>query len=105
MDRNRVSDNEVSYEVSAEDLPEAVRKRLPQQPKKGERYAVAVKRVDEDYDAWFRRKVGASIRKADAGGPFVAHEDVARWLRSWGTDRELPPPKATVWRPSRRRKK
>jgi RHH-type transcriptional regulator, rel operon repressor / antitoxin RelB len=31
---------------------------------------------------------------ADAkAGRVVAHEDVARWLDSWGTEEELPPPK------------
>ena len=26
-------------------------------------------------------------------GRFVTHEAVARWLKSWGTEDELPPPK------------
>ena len=26
-------------------------------------------------------------------GRVISHEAVARWLRSWGTDNELPPPK------------
>lgn len=26
-------------------------------------------------------------------GRFVSHEAVMRWLESWGTDNELPPPK------------
>ena len=26
-------------------------------------------------------------------GHYVAHEDMKAWLLSWGTDRELPPPK------------
>lgn len=26
-------------------------------------------------------------------GRFVTHEAVVRWLKSWGTDNELPPPK------------
>ena len=31
---------------------------------------------------------------ADAeAGRVVAHEEVARWLESWGTEDELPPPK------------
>jgi predicted transcriptional regulator len=31
---------------------------------------------------------------ADAeAGRVVAHEEVARWLESWGTENELPPPK------------
>ena len=38
----------------------------------------------------------ARIREglADArAGRLVAHEDVVRWLDSWGTENELPPPK------------
>lgn len=26
-------------------------------------------------------------------GRFMTHEAVVRWLKSWGTDNELPPPK------------
>ena len=36
----------------------------------------------------------ASAQAADAkAGRVVTHEDVARWLDSWGTENELPPPK------------
>jgi RHH-type transcriptional regulator, rel operon repressor / antitoxin RelB len=38
----------------------------------------------------------AEIRKADRevkSGHYVKHEDMKAWLLSWGTDRELPPPK------------
>ncbi len=37
----------------------------------------------------------AAIRKGRKDvrtGRVVPHEKVARWLRSWGTKRELPPP-------------
>jgi predicted transcriptional regulator len=33
-----------------------------------------------------------AVRQADAGGPFVRHEEVVRWVRSWGTADELPRP-------------
>ncbi len=36
------------------------------------------------------------IRQADRqvkSGHYVRHEDMKAWLLSWGTDRELPPPK------------
>lgn len=38
--------------------------------------------------------VEEAIAEADAegGGPWIAHEDVVRWLESWGTKHELPPP-------------
>ncbi|HXY24542.1 MAG TPA: CopG family ribbon-helix-helix protein [Candidatus Acidoferrum sp.] len=38
----------------------------------------------------------AEIRKAGRqvkSGHYVRHEDMKAWLLSWGTDRELPPPK------------
>ena len=41
-------------------------------------------------------RIKRSLARAKAGGPFVAHEDVMRWLESWGTDNELPRPKATI---------
>jgi predicted transcriptional regulator len=37
-----------------------------------------------------------ALTRAKAGGPFAAHEDVMRWLESWGTENELPPPKAPI---------
>jgi predicted transcriptional regulator len=41
-------------------------------------------------------RITRSLTRAKAGGPFVAHEDVMRWLESWGTENELPRPKATI---------
>ena len=38
----------------------------------------------------------AEIREADRevkSGHYVKHEDMRAWLLSWGTDRELPPPR------------
>ena len=38
----------------------------------------------------------AEIRQADRqvkSGHYIRHEDMKAWLLSWGTDRELPPPK------------
>ena len=38
----------------------------------------------------------ADIRRADGqvkSGHYIRHEDMKAWLLSWGTDRELPPPK------------
>jgi predicted transcriptional regulator len=35
------------------------------------------------------RQAGRQIRS----GHYVTHEDMKAWLLSWGTDRELPPPK------------
>ncbi len=38
----------------------------------------------------------AEVRQADRqvkSGHYVRHEDMKAWLLSWGTDREIPPPK------------
>lgn len=37
-------------------------------------------------------EIRAGLREAEAGGPFISHEAMTRWLDSWGTDDELPPP-------------
>jgi RHH-type rel operon transcriptional repressor/antitoxin RelB len=43
----------------------------------------------------------AEIRQSDRqvkSGHYVAHEQMKAWLLSWGTDRELPPPKCACGR-------
>ena len=43
----------------------------------------------------------AEIRQADRqvkSGHYVKHENMKAWLLSWGTDRELPPPKCACGR-------
>ena len=51
-----------------------------------------------EVNAWQVEEIRRAVEKADAGGPFVAHEDVDRWLESWGTDDEEEPPRATITR-------
>ncbi len=43
-----------------------------------------------------QERIVADIRQADRqvkSGHYVKHEDMKAWLLSWGTERELPPPK------------
>ncbi len=43
----------------------------------------------------------AEIRQTDRqveSGHYVRHEDMKAWLLSWGTDREVPPPKCACGR-------
>lgn len=43
-----------------------------------------------------QERLHAEIRRADselAGGHYIRDEDMKAWLLSWGTGRELPPPK------------
>ena len=55
--------------------------------------------LDEDPDVFvFEEAVELDAREQKAmadidAGRFVTHEAVVRWLKSWGTDNELPPPK------------
>jgi predicted transcriptional regulator len=51
-----------------------------------------------------QEKMLAEIRHADRqvkSGHYVIHEDMKAWLLSWGTDRELPPPKCACGQPHR----
>jgi predicted transcriptional regulator len=45
-----------------------------------------------DEDAEFLAAVQEGIADADAGR-MIPYEKVRRWLLSWGTENELPPPK------------
>ncbi len=43
----------------------------------------------------------AEIRQADGqvkSGHYIKHENMKAWLLSWGTNRELPPPKCVCGR-------
>jgi predicted transcriptional regulator len=43
-----------------------------------------------------QERLRAEVRQADRQvktGHYIRHEDMKAWLLSWGTDRELPPPK------------
>jgi predicted transcriptional regulator len=44
--------------------------------------------IDEDAEARAIAEAEADV----AAGRVVDHEAVRRWLLSWGTDKELPPP-------------
>ena len=46
-----------------------------------------------ELNAWQVREIKQRLDEAKAGAPGVSHERVVEWLRSWGTDHELPPPK------------
>lgn len=38
-------------------------------------------------------RIKRTIARVKAGEPTVPHEDVMRWIKSWGTPNELPRPK------------
>ena len=37
--------------------------------------------------------INRALEKDESSVPGVAQEEVLSWMESWGTDRELPPPK------------
>jgi antitoxin component of MazEF toxin-antitoxin module len=48
--------------------------------------------VEEGYDEWKLRQIEAGAAAIDAG-EYVDGQEVNDWLRSWGTERELPAPR------------
>ena len=53
--------------------------------------AKAKPEIDSE-EAEYLAAVDAAIAEADAGKG-IPYEKIRRWLLSWGTDKELPPPK------------
>ncbi|HXC56251.1 MAG TPA: hypothetical protein VNU97_13210 [Rhizomicrobium sp.] len=49
-----------------------------------------------ELDAREMELTAQALQRAEAGGPFISHEDMAKWMRSMATGCELPPPKATL---------
>src|SRR6266852_2936419 len=48
---------------------------------------------DPVVEAWQRALIHEALTYAESpSAEWVAHEDLAAWLRSWGTAQELPPP-------------
>ena len=45
-----------------------------------------------DLNTWQIAEIKAGLAEDEEGGPGVQHEEVVRWMRSWGTDHELPKP-------------
>ncbi len=47
-----------------------------------------------DRNAWQIDEIKRGLDEARSGTPGVPHEEVEKWVRSWGTDHELPRPTA-----------
>jgi RHH-type rel operon transcriptional repressor/antitoxin RelB len=52
-------------------------------------------------EAWQLRKIDEAVRAADESGAFISQEAMERWILSWGTDAELPPPEPDVFKPKK----
>ena len=48
-----------------------------------------------EVEEWQLEEIRAGIADLDRGGG-IPHEAVSKWLRSWGTENELPAPKCRV---------
>jgi len=46
---------------------------------------------DDDYEQWKQAEIQAGLDDYEAG-KWVDGDKVIEWLRSWGTEDELPPP-------------
>ena len=55
-----------------------------------------------DRQAWMRKEIEEAVREADKG-VFISQEAMERWIDSWGTENELPPPEPDVFLPPRKR--
>jgi len=43
-------------------------------------------------NAWQVAHIGRALEDAKSGSPGIPHEDIERWMDSWDTADELPPP-------------
>jgi len=56
-------------------------------------------------NAWQVARIKEALEEAESGAPGIPHEDVVKWMESWGTDHELPTPRKSsrpmeiIWRP------
>ncbi len=47
-------------------------------------------------NAWQIAHIKAGLAEAERGEPVIPHEDIERWMESWDSDAELPPPGASA---------
>jgi RHH-type transcriptional regulator, rel operon repressor / antitoxin RelB len=45
-----------------------------------------------EMNAWQIARIKEALDEARSGASGVSHEEVVRWMESWGTDHELPRP-------------
>jgi predicted transcriptional regulator len=81
-------------------LDPGMRQRLEEEAKALDRSAswVATKAIQQFLDARAerRRMLEEAVREADKG-VFISSEAMARWMDSWDTDDELPPPEPDIF--------
>lgn len=54
---------------------------------------ITLPKVDLDNNDWQVEELTKAIQEADRpDAQFVEHDKVSKWLKSWGTEKELEPP-------------
>ena len=81
-------------------LDSRTKARLEREARAADRSAsyLAIRAIEAFLDAREakRNEIEAAIAESDRG-VFVSQEAMARWMDSWGTDNELPPPAPDVF--------
>ena len=83
-------------------LDEDIKARLEREAELEDRSAsyIVQKAVGQYLDGkeYFRREMEAAIAEADKG-VFISGEAMHRWMESWDTENELPPPEPDIFPP------
>jgi predicted transcriptional regulator len=81
-------------------LDPAIKARLEKEAELEDRSAgYIVQKAIEDYldtKEYFRKQMRLAIAEADKG-VFISGDAVHRWIESWGTANELPPPEPDIF--------
>ena len=81
-------------------LDDEVKAKLEREARLEDRSAgyIAQKAIESylDCKAYFRQEMEAAIAEADKG-VFISGEAMHRWIESWDTENELPPPEPDIF--------
>ena len=84
----------IVLEISASELPETIREKLDTVP--AETVRLTIETASSELTPEQVKLVKKRKQQADAGGPFIGHDEIVKWLRSLGSDNEQPPPEVSV---------
>ncbi|WP_419797662.1 MAG: hypothetical protein ACNI26_15405 [Terasakiella sp.] len=84
-------------DVTKEDVFDELQKLAGLSHTSVDEYATSILAQYVSVQKWQIDEIHKAKVQADQGGPFIAHDDVASWVNSWGTDNELPAPQADIY--------
>ena len=89
-------------------LDSKLKTRLEKEAKRRDRTAGfianhAIRKYFEELDR-FTREIDEAFEEAEKG-VFISGEAMHKWMESWGTEYELPPPEPDIFREPKRKKK